>query len=240
MHLRQFSSQNSLRRAFTLGGLILVEGIPFGLTAEHAFQSDAEVSDFQNANEEHFGSSPDLLCYDESSESPFISFDDESDSDISQDPASSLPEDALLTDVRATSLELEDQTAHSGQSSDLEGLLAYRRIGSALPSIRRDGLAIHHGSDWALIQINNPSYFLPNEIELPGSSLSTIIEDVVPENFENEGHVLLLLASGGARHGWLMPSPVVLKVGNTVMDTRLIISDSKLGEPSYNVFEDRY
>jgi hypothetical protein len=221
----------------TLGGLILVEGYPFGLTVEHAFQADLENSDPQNANEDQLSSGADDICDDdEPAESPFVSFGNESDSPTSQNSLQSLLECPQLPNFGVTGPGHDGQAAHPDETGLKD--MVYSRIGNALPSIGRNALVVHPSSDWALIEIDDPSYFFLNEIKLPGRDASIIIEDVVSDDFQTEGQVHLILARGGVRAGWLMSSPALLKAGNSVMDTRLIIMDRKLGEPPSGVSED--
>jgi hypothetical protein len=239
VHIRNCSDQSNSRPVCTLGGIILVEGIPFGLTVEHAFQPDVEDLNLHNDKEDRFTSSTLLCDDDESWESPFITFDDDSDNITSQVSVSSLPPYPVRSGAGATSPDREGQTASPESPNhrlDFEGVV-YRRIGKALPSITRDGSAIHRSSDWSLVQLDDPSYFLLNQIKSPGQHVPAIVENVIPEDFQNEGYVDILVAGDGARSGWLMSSPALLKVGNTVMETRLIILESRLGEPSRNMFD---
>jgi hypothetical protein len=228
--IRKCALQDNPGPFCTLGGLILVEGFPFGMTVEHPFEAGFEVSGLQGACEDQIGTNGDISSDDGESESPFISFDDENDGDTFENSFQPLHESTRLPNVMPLDSGCDDPAAHQHQE-DLEGVI-YCRIGKVLPSIRRDEVAVRHTNDWTLVEIDDPSCFLLNEIKLPTQNASIIIKDMVPEHFQDEGHVYVVLASGGVRAGWLMPSPVSFKVGNSVMDTRLIILDSKLGELS--------
>jgi hypothetical protein len=230
VHIRPCSWQNNRRPLCTLGGLILLGGVPFGLTAGHAFIPGFEISEFQSPNKDDICSSLDAPYDDrESSQSPFVSFDDDGDSDTFHDSAHSLPEPTQLSDPATPVLESVDQTAGSNQTSDLQDMV-FRRIGDAMPWTRRPGLALQARTDWTLIRVDDPSCFLLNQMKLQGQDASTVVEDFVLEDFENEGPVIVLLARDRTRKGWLLPSPALLKVGNLVMDTRLIVLEENLGE----------
>ena len=101
-------------------------------------------------------------------------------------------------------------------------------------------MAIPRSNDWALVEIDESSCFLPNEVKLPTQNVPMVIGDMVAEDFQGEGQVQVILASSRVRTGWLMSSPMSFKVENSFMDTRLIILDSKLGEFSCLVPEDYY
>lgn len=219
--IRKCSLQDNPGPFCTLGGLILVEGFPFGMTVEHTFEVGFEVSGLQGAHEDQLGTIGDLSSDHTESESPFISFDDENDGDTFENSFQPLHESTGLPNVVPIDSGCDEPVAHQHQE-DLEGVV-YRRIGKVLPSIRRDEVAVRHSNDWALVEIDDPSSFLLNEIKLPTQNASMIIGDMVSEHFQDEGHVYVVLASGVVRAGWLMPSPVSFKVGNSVMDTRLII-----------------
>jgi hypothetical protein len=213
----------------TLGGLILVEGFAFGITVEHAFHGEFEDSGLRIADDDVLEPGPGSpYGGDEASGSPFVSFDCESNDDASEDSLWSQNEPARLPYVGATDQGHDDPTAHSGEEYR-EGIV-YRRIGKALPSIGRDGLIIQYSGDWALIDIDDPSCFFLNKIKLPGQTEPKVIEDVVPEGHQAEGHVDVVLVGGGVSSGWLTSSPTLFKVGDLVMDTRLIIMDDKLGK----------
>lgn len=219
----------------TLGGLILVEGFAFGITVEHAFREGFEDSGLRIADEDILESGADSSYGDdENSESPFVSFDRGSNDDASENSFRSQHESAQLPCVGATDQGRDDPTAHS--SEEYYGGMVYRRIGKALPSIGRDRLIIQNSGDWALIDINDPSCFFPNKIELPGKTELKVIEDMVPEGHQAEGHVDVVLV-GGVSSGWLTSSPTLFKAGDLVMDTRLIIMGNKLGKHACNLPE---
>ena len=226
--IRKFSLQDNPGPFCTLGGLILVEGFPFGMTVEHTFEAGFEVSGFQGAYESQIVTSGDLSSDDAESESPFISFDDENDGDTFENSFQPLHESSGLPDVVPIDPGYDDPVAHQHQEN-LKAVV-YRRIGKALPSMRRDELDIRHSSDWALIEIDDPSCFFPNKVKLPSQNEPKIIEDMVPEDFQAEGHVDVVLVGRGGASGRLISSPTSFKVGNSVMDTRLIIMDNKLGK----------
>jgi hypothetical protein len=227
--IRKRSPPDSQGPFCTLGGLILVEGFAFGITVEHAFHGEFEDSRLQIIDEDVLEPSADSSYGDdEISGSPFVSFGGESNDDTSENSFQSQYEPAQLLYVDNTDQGHDDSTAHSSEEYR-EGMV-YQRIGKALPSIRRDGLINQYSGDWALIDIDDPSCFFPNKIKLPGQTEPNIIEDMVPEDHQAEGHVEVVLVGGGVSSGWLTSSPTLFKVGDLVMDTRLIIMGDKLGE----------
>ena len=227
--IRKRSPPDSQGPFCTLGGLILVEGFAFGITAEHAFHGVFEDSGHRIADEDVLESDADSLYGDdEISGSPFVSFDCESNGDTSENSFQPQHEPTQLPYVGTTNQGHDDPTAHSSEEYR-EGMV-YQRIGKALPSIRRDGLIIQYSGDWALVDIDDPSCFFPNKIKLPGQAEPKIIEDMVSEGHQAEGHVDVVLGGGGVSSGRLISSPTLFKVGGLVMDTRLIIMDNKLGK----------
>jgi hypothetical protein len=218
----------------TLGGLILVEGFAFGMTVEHAFHGEFEGSGLRIADEDVLESGADSSD-DEISGSPFVSFDCESNDDTSENSFQTQHEPAQLPYVGTTDQGHDDPTVYSSEEYR-EGMV-YRRIGKALPSIRRDGLRIQYSGDWTLINIDDPSCFFPNKIKTPDQTEPKVIEDMVPEGNQVEGHVDVVLVGGGVSSGWLTSSPTLFKVGDLVMDTRLIIMDDKLGKHPCSLLE---
>jgi ankyrin repeat protein len=232
--IRKKSLPDSQGAFCTLGGLILVEGFAFGITVEHAFHGGFEDSGLRIADEDALESGADSSYGDdEISRSPFVSFDRESNVDTSENSFQSQHEPARLPYVDATDQRRDNPTPHSSEEYD-EGMV-YRRIGKALPSIGRDGLTTQCSYDWTLIDIDDPSCFFPNKIKLPGQTEPKVIEDVVPEGLQAEGHVDVVLVGGGVSSGRLTSSPTLFKVGDLVMDTRLIIMDDKLGKHVYGL-----
>jgi hypothetical protein len=232
--IRKRSPPDSQGPFCTLGGLILVEGFAFGMTVEHAFHREFEGSGLRIADEDVLESGADSSD-DEISGSPFVSFDCESNDDTSEDSFQTQHGPAQLPYVGTTDQGHGDPTAHSSEEYR-EGMV-YRRIGKALPSIRRDGPIIQYSGDWALINIDDPSCFFPNKIKTPDRTEPKVIEDMVPEGHQAEGHVDVVLVGGGVSSGWLTSSPTLFKVGDLVMDTRLIIMDDKLGKHACSLLE---
>jgi hypothetical protein len=226
--IRKRSPPDSQGQFCTLGGIILVEGFAFGITAEHAFHGEFEDSGLRIADGDALESDADSSYGDdEISGSPFVSFDCESNDDTSENSFQPQHEPAQLPYVGTTDQGYDDPTAHTSEEYR-EGMV-YQRIGKALPSIRRDGLIIQYSGDWALIDIDDPSCFFPNKIKLPGQAEPKMIEDMVLEGHQAEGHVDVVLV-GGVSSGRLISSPTLFKVGDLVMDTRLIIMDDKLSK----------
>jgi hypothetical protein len=179
--IRKLSSRGNSGPFCTLGGLVLVEGLAFGMTVEHTFEGGFETSGSQGAHEDQIGPGDDLLSGEADLESPFISFDDENDGDTFENSFRSLHESTGQSYVEDIDRGY-DPVANQHQEN-LEGVV-YRRIGKVLPPIRKDEVTVRHSNDWALVKIDEPSYFLPNELKLPTQDASMIIGDMVRNIFK--------------------------------------------------------
>lgn len=237
--LAEFEDSDHLElTSFTLGGIVLIQDRPFGLTVGHILNSNpqGDYSDSENANNGVEDDSPNEEEH--SVESPFI-FIEGSDEvrEIDNDDALS-DEVPLNTETQLHSCsELDDPYGINWQPStskvsnwssigSLYGLetpspsqLLY--LGSDQDTPRK--------SDWALIEIPNQKYWHANTYLPPGENAAALVDSILQESNITQRQVWVNAGASGIMSGFLSEVDVHLRLGDSVFNAKQIILDRGLG-----------
>ena len=194
--------QGEETRVATLGGIIKATRAggatePYGMTAGHIVQQE------QLENDEIDGDEPNKTRYDECEESGDEDYFPENECDIELD--FTLDEGFGLDDVESTTV-FPMATQHAGQNT-----IDWSRMGH-ISAVCRGERNNEQNLDWALVRIDDPSYYRPN-LFVTGEEdkLHTIrgeLREMTYTSVENrfEEDVVLLSGTGGLKRGILSRS----------------------------------
>jgi hypothetical protein len=225
------ASEARPERHCTLGGLVIVNGEIFGLTARHPFKARFKP---RTAHDEpnDIGQDLGLLEDEESSESsdePFVFNDDEDDSLGSVSSLGSLSSASTASmpglsppDFLATST---DDLAQGQNISKAFSPLVTEPYDVVMPLPASQNVSSFEEPlqeyDWALVDVPPFSTtMLPNKIAHIDPRHDILIESTFSGSAH--GEVTITIANIGAQLGYLHSSPVTLKVNESILDVQLI------------------
>jgi len=218
------ASSTHPQRYCTLGGLLIVNGKIFGLTAGHPFEAHVEHRSAQH--EFHDFQGVRLPEDDESSEAssePFVfnDYDDDISGDLSSASTVSLHS---LADLSSTSIDDPTHGQHDiseAFSSSVEWSQSFDVVVPLSTPQAASSSEPLGDCDWALLgMLPQPIITLPNKIARIDSSHDIIIERTVSGS--PHGEVTIMVAGIGEQLGYLHSSPATMKVDESVLDVQLI------------------
>jgi hypothetical protein len=226
LHLLLNTSDPQKQRHCTLGGLIVVNGAIFGLTAGHPFKdrfANSSKHDRKDATvpESNFGEQDD--------DEPFVFNDGD---------ASSL--ESLSGPTAASSDNHSYSSSRSVDHSDGEySIPANPPTRNSPPysvtipiSVPKTSLTSENTPeylDWGLLETLPLSVSqLPNKITRIDPRYDTFVEGIISTPLQ--GEVAILISGNGAKVGCLHSSPVTMKVNESVLEVRLITLEQVLRE----------
>jgi hypothetical protein len=219
------ASSTHPQRYCTLGGLLIVNGKIFGLTARHPFEAHVEHRSAQHELHDFQGVRlPEDEESSEASSEPFVfnDYDDDISGDLSSASTVSLHS---LADLSSTSIgdpthgqhdisEAFSSSVEWSQSFNVVVPLSTLQAASSFEEPLGD-------CDWALLRmLPQPVITLPNKITRIDSSHDIIIERTVSGSAH--GEVTIMVAGIGEQLGYLHSSPATMKVDKSVLDVQLI------------------
>ncbi|KAK0639899.1 hypothetical protein B0T16DRAFT_249354 [Cercophora newfieldiana] len=227
---------NGSATTFTIGGVIMLNGVLYGLTAGHVFRRESHDSGFESESPEG-GSTSDLdrgfdSCVDDTDDdddgdSPFVSFAETT----REHPSESHTEggDPALP-----------PTTTPGDNSDRQmiGRRALGTIGLGQPSLlgslyQPSGMTEHH-LDWALINLRDPypSEWRRNVLSLPGSLMKTTIKVTVSDtelrDHDSRCEVWVNCSMSGLVRGRLLRTPTSLLLRGSLCEAWQVLVDTPL------------
>lgn len=213
----------------TFGGLIAVDRTLYGLTAGHPFatQNITAQADFEiNVGRQS-------LDYPEDSESSETDTTSDSDFIFSHD-SSDNGEQTSGASITSTSSQPSKSPTGTAKSR-----VKYRHVDVLLPAtpsiVSPPQYRLSFNLDWALIDVSNLPYVLPNQVilrETEGGDASPIL-GTLPAQFEPSGEVTVLTTINGPQSGYLNASPASLKIKGCLYDVRMITLSQTLGKCIY-------
>jgi hypothetical protein len=224
-------SEAQPQRHCTLGGLLMVNGEIFGLTAGHPFKAHLEQRSAQNELHD-LGQNARTLEDEESSDAsgePFVFNDDDS----SRESLASTSTLSLYDRADFSSTSIDDPTQRQHDISKTFSLLIkWSQPYNATTPLTTPNNALpseepHGDCDWALLEMLPHSIItLPNKIAHVDPRLDVPIERTVSGSAH--GEVNIMVAGIGARLGYLHSSPVTMKVNESILDVQLITMEHGL------------
>jgi len=217
-------SETHPQRHCTLGGLLMVNGEIFGLTAGHPFTPHFEHESAQCEHDIAQGVRP--LEDEESSEAssePFVFNDDDDDrEDLSSASALSFHS---CSDLSSTSIDDPTNGQRDISNTFSPSVKWSQPYSAVIPlSIPPNALSFKEplgDSDWALLEMLPHSVItLPNKIAHIDSRHDILVEKTVTGLAH--GEVTIMAAFIGAQLGYLHSSPVTMKVNKSILNVQLI------------------
>jgi hypothetical protein len=219
---------------FTLGGIILIRGNPYGITVRHVFDttpieeySDSEESSAMDGDAEEDGSTFD---------SPFITFEESDESSLNENH-NPLCDLCPAVQNAAPSVTDEPPTIHGHELMTRPP--EWTQVGSiynvgkdtvSRVSSSTSKLSTRQSSDWALVEIENSDHWLVNAVSVPGRRLTIQVDSVLEESNIVHGWVWINAGISGMMRGLLSEITVHLRLGNIIVNARQIILDRALGK----------
>lgn len=218
--------------SFTLGGVILVGGRQYGLTTRHSFEPGsnqwAESSELEETEDE------------DEDESPYISFDDDSnDDDVISSPASSPsssphPESSyMLGETPET--RLKGKSRQVSPSEMYNASTGYEHIGvlSELGFRYTDTVTgrEERSLDWALIELDSSAELnITPTTPMPGSMRPAKLSTIIKTDLMEDSQVFIQAGVSGTTTGWLRSCPVHMHFQGSSFEARQIVLDGPLGK----------
>ena len=214
-------------RHCTLGGLLVVKGEIWGLTAGHPF-NETEVSIIDATDDGGMNAARVVEEYEDKasntdSSDPFV-FNDDPDDDDDDDSASSI---ASPTGAQMSLNYYRESKPE--QENDWRSLLSCTSLSIPRSSVLQahgfthdpgiDALVVGH--DWALIRdLPTSEVTLPNRIPNIHQLRDSHIKGTISSS--SGGEVIITVAGMGPRLGYLHPSTGSMKVDKTLLDVQLV------------------
>jgi hypothetical protein len=229
LHLLLNTSGPRKQRHCTLGGLIVVNGAIFGLTAGHPFKdrfSNGSTHDRKDATVFESNVS------EQDDDEPFVFNDDD---------ASSL--ESLSGSTSASSDNHAYSSSTSVDYSDGEYIIPADSPTRKSPpysvtipiSVPKTSLTFENTPeylDWGVLETLPLSVSkLPNKITRIDPRYDTFVESII--STPPQGEVAILIAGNGAQVGYLHSSPVTMRVNESVLEVRLITLEQVLCESPF-------
>ena len=210
-------------RYCTLGGLILLDGVPFGLTAGHSFHSQ------QGSNSERITNLPqdkepalDRAASDNSDE-PFL----EDGDDIFSDNLSISTESATDEHTWNSSQDMSQRLAQSVEWSEPHGVILPSRGSKESKSTKKADGEVPKTYDWALLEWPLQSFRAsPNSSVLCNCDGESLVRTI--STGSRQGEVQIITTDLGGKRGYLHASPGSLMLDNSVIDVHLITLETSL------------
>jgi hypothetical protein len=218
------ASDTRPQRHCTLGGLLMVNDVIFGLTAGHPFKAHFKHRSAQH--EYDIVQAFRLFENEESSEAssePFIFNDDDDEcGDLSSTSELSFHNRA---DLSLTSIEDPTHSQHNISKAFSPSVKWSQLYNAVIPlSIPKNALSFEEplgDCDWALLEILPHSVItMPNKIAYIDSRRDILVERAV--SGLTHGEVTILAAAIGVQLGCLHSSPVTMKVNESILNVQLI------------------
>jgi hypothetical protein len=230
--------------SFTFGGVIIVGSRHYGLTTRHSFEHGSEQ--WVEFSDSRASLSSDLEEADDEDDSPYISFDSDSNSDIiirsPQLPPltpslPSLSENSRMT-METLDEELPGDSPQVG-SFDMDSSLGGREHIGVLSELGLRYTDISTGQeklslDWALIELDNAAGLRFNVIPpVPGNTSRATVSSIMKSNLMEDSQVLILAGVSGPTMGWLRGCPLQMYFQGSSFEARQIVLDGPLGKSKH-------
>jgi hypothetical protein len=223
------ASETQPQQHCTLGGLIIVNGEIFGLTAGHPFQAYVEH------RSKYDGHDIRLLKDEESSEAsgePFV-FNDDDDNPRGSLSSTSPVSLYNLANFSSTSIDDPMDGQHDISKAFSPSVKWSQPYNAVIPlSTTKNALSFEEplgDCDWALLEMLSHSIIaLPNKIAHIDPRHDIVIERIVSGSAQ--GEVTIIAAGIGPQLGCLHSSPVTMKVNKAILDVQLITLEHILRE----------
>jgi hypothetical protein len=219
----------------TLGGLISVNGVLYGLTAGHGLESTlisrAEDPIQIGAEPEH--NVAQSIAGDNVSDSAFVFEDEDDSSGVSRSSEGTSNGSGSLRDYAISSHQNIDAGPFANISPGEHSTRTFQALITAPSFPETGGLQaepITRDCDWALVEIPNDGMVLPNSMKGVGQLNETFIESTILDDRAAKGNVTIITASRRLKTGVLSPSPASFGIGRFILDVRLITLQQPLSE----------
>ncbi len=214
-------AHSAWKSQFTIGGVIVIDNVSYGLTTGHNLNQDnlldlgANISEYSEAS------------YDDSS-SVYISFDGEDTRDLSDSTQGPI-DIASKSFVELGSLPLAEKApsiTHKSSHFEYMGLL------DTLPV---DESRYKPHLDWEVIKIKRwgPFSWFVNRVAPVGDSESIMLTSIIKTKDFKDGEVTIVAGSSGLVKGWLRSCPVYMQFEGASFEAMQIVFDKPLGKSPF-------
>ena len=222
------------QRKVTLGGILLVDSVPMGLTVAHPFKgthlssndtADIEDDDFAFDSDEDpndnvtFGL--EILSHSKGDDADGPSDSDDSHSsgngdDLDIASNSSVADDRYITETLDFSAKL-DKESHEEDDKLIKG--NQESMAVALGQLQKSSAEFHNDTlDWAIFSFTDSRHWKPNTVDLPVEAKMSnfAIRDIQHDKVaQKDTFVLAITSSNGVIEGCMYGTPYYLKTGGT-------------------------
>lgn len=225
LHLRLAASGPRKKHYCTLGGLIMVNGAVFGLTAGHPFKEYLASCSEHNVQDANVPESEVSTQGENEYEDELFVFNGDSTSALE----SSSDQTTALTDSHTHYPSPSPEQPNIGCTMLVDPTTTesppYSVTIPTIPSATSENAPQYF--DWAVLETLPYSVsMLPNKVTGIGPIGDTFIESIISEPVQ--GEVSILIAGNGAQVGYLHSSMVAMRVDELVLEVSLITLDQYL------------
>lgn len=223
---------NPLR--FTVGGILIIDGKPFGVTVAHGLQA-APQDKYLGGEELGDDGDSENDGDDTDDGSPFVNFS-EAFTDTSSDTLASLvparrPDGSPSESIQFGLLPPADSTLQVFvQSPRQEVHIGFPCAISARHESLQSLANAPSDHDWALIEIEDPNRWKSNLITMPDGQNQLEVRSFAVQAELGASQVWINAGFSGVRKGWLTDGLVHVQIDRSAFEARQIILDTPLGK----------
>jgi hypothetical protein len=234
---------------FTIGGIVLVDGIPYGLTTSHSFQLGTKLHE-SNGHEYDVDESDTPDDIESNYSSPYVHFNNSEDNPTELAAISPSSTTSYISEIAIDHSITAQQTSPAqgnpspplstvlpagipaGDSSRQKKTIPMQHIGitsgtfhAILSSDEKPPLL-----DWALIELDEPDRWSSNSISAGPSHGPVVVSSIMKTECFDDSEVLINAGASGPTTGWLRSCPVDVQFDGVPLEVRQIVLDKPLGK----------